>query len=164
LKNGLVITDYYDLLNLHKALLEAKFHKNPDNEYVSGSPFIAKIYNDLISTLIEYDLERKGQEDWTEWRKINNHYDYVELIIGKIIKSGRWEKSNDSEKKSIIYNYLSPFSCTNEELIRIYEIINEINNTEKSFIESDSKIYRKEYVYENGSRGKTLDSGSENNV
>mgnify|MGYP000786198697 CR=1 FL=1 len=32
------LSDYYDLLNLHKALMEAKFHDNPDNEYISGSP------------------------------------------------------------------------------------------------------------------------------
>lgn len=36
--------DYYGLLNLHKALLEAKFNLNPDNELVSGSPLIADIY------------------------------------------------------------------------------------------------------------------------
>ncbi len=39
------ITDYYDLLNLHKALLESKFHMNPDNEFVSFSPIIANISN-----------------------------------------------------------------------------------------------------------------------
>lgn len=33
--------DYYGLLNLHKALLEAKFHTMPDHEEVSGSPFVA---------------------------------------------------------------------------------------------------------------------------
>lgn len=30
--------DYYGVLNLHKALLEAKFHADPENELVSGSP------------------------------------------------------------------------------------------------------------------------------
>ena len=56
------ICDYYDLLNLHKALLEAKFHLNPDNELVSLSPVIAKISNqiyvkNLISPFIATDEE-----------------------------------------------------------------------------------------------------------
>ncbi|QPQ30188.1 hypothetical protein [Lysinibacillus sp. JNUCC 51] len=46
-KNGsLIETEKRDImneiLNLHKTLLEAKFHKNPDNFYVAGSPIIAK--------------------------------------------------------------------------------------------------------------------------
>lgn len=32
--------DYYGALNLHKALLEAKFNLEPDNELVSGLSLI----------------------------------------------------------------------------------------------------------------------------
>lgn len=32
----LEIKDYYELLNLHKALMEAKFHRDPDNKCVAG--------------------------------------------------------------------------------------------------------------------------------
>ena len=35
--------DYYELLNLHKALLEAKFNSDPDNELVSGRP-LSQVY------------------------------------------------------------------------------------------------------------------------
>ena len=49
------LSDYYDLLNLHKALMEAKFHDNPDNEYISGSPIIAKIMNEIVDILAEID-------------------------------------------------------------------------------------------------------------
>ena len=45
------LSDYYDLLNLHKALMEAKFHDNPDNEYISGSPIIAKIMNEIVEKI-----------------------------------------------------------------------------------------------------------------
>ncbi len=44
--------DYYEILNLHKALLEAKFHLNPDNELVSGSPLVADIYVQVRELLI----------------------------------------------------------------------------------------------------------------
>lgn len=47
--------DYYSLLNLHKALLEAKFHVMPDNELVSGSPLVAKLYIQVRDLLMESD-------------------------------------------------------------------------------------------------------------
>ena len=46
------INDYYELLNLHKALLEARFHEGLDNKYLAGSPIVAKIHNRIISNLI----------------------------------------------------------------------------------------------------------------
>lgn len=44
--------DYYGVLNLHKALLEAKFNLNPDNELVSGSPLAAEMYIQIREFLI----------------------------------------------------------------------------------------------------------------
>ena len=73
---GFFLNDYYDMLNLHKALLEAKFHQEPDNVYISGSPIIANIYNELLNKLTKSEYEIKGKESWTEWRKIKNQKFY----------------------------------------------------------------------------------------
>ena len=43
MKDFVIDLDYDGVLNLHKALLETKFHLDPDNELVSGSPFVADI-------------------------------------------------------------------------------------------------------------------------
>ena len=42
-KDFIIDLDYDGVLNLHKALLEAKFHLDSDNELVSGSPFVADV-------------------------------------------------------------------------------------------------------------------------
>lgn len=119
----LEIKDYYELLNLHKALLEAKFHQNPDNKYVAGSPFIAKICNDIIFLLAEYDIKRKGEEGWTSWRMLCNHEYYKKRAIEAIIRFGGWEKFTFDEKRDRVFNYISPFTCTKNEIIDlIYEI------------------------------------------
>ncbi len=47
--------DYCGVLNLHKALLEAKFNTNPENELVSGSPFVADIYIQIREFLTKSD-------------------------------------------------------------------------------------------------------------
>lgn len=59
----LEIKDYYELLNLHKALLEAKFHRYPDNTYVAGSPIISKLCNEIAALLAQHDTKRKGRQD-----------------------------------------------------------------------------------------------------
>lgn len=58
--NNMILGDYYELLNLNKALLEAKFNEFPNNEYITGSPIIAQICNEVVQLLSE-----KGEkESW----------------------------------------------------------------------------------------------------
>ena len=64
-----IIRDYYDLLNLHKALMEAKFHKNPENGYIAGSPVIAKIMNEIVELLSEMD-PYANESEWRPQKKI----------------------------------------------------------------------------------------------
>ena len=58
--------DYYGLLNLHKALLEAKFHTMPDNKMISGSPLIANIYIQIRDLLLDSVYARRRECDRME--------------------------------------------------------------------------------------------------
>ncbi len=111
--------DYDDLLNLHKALMEAKFHDNPDNEYVAGSPIIAKIMNEIVDILTDIDPYAK-KEDWERWRKLENHICYENGIylktLVKVSKDKLWEKYNNEEKIVATKNYFSPFIITDKEI------------------------------------------------
>ena len=113
---GFFLNDYYDMLNLHKALLEAKFHQEPDNVYISGSPIIANIYNELLNKLTKSEYEIKGKESWTEWRKIKNQKFYEERAINNINCYSQWKSLDYTQKINVIYNYFSPFTYTEEEL------------------------------------------------
>lgn len=118
----LEIDNYYDLLNLHKALLEAKFHQNPDNENVAGSPIIARISNDILDLLDLYELKYNKSNkvnSWKEWRKISNHRFYKERAINRIVQCEEWNNLDESGKKQTIMNYLSPFTCTDNQLLDI---------------------------------------------
>lgn len=113
------IDDYYDLLNLHKALLEAKFHENPDNEYVAGSPIIARLYNNIMDLLAEHEREQKGQEAWSKWRKLSEHPDLRERIIHALMKIDKWKLLTEDEKIDKIINYSAPFECSSDEIMQI---------------------------------------------
>ena len=117
------LTEYYDLLNLHKALLEAKFHKDPDNKYVAGSPIIANICNTLIEKLANYDKSTKGFEGWTEWRNIEHQDFYRKRIIDNILNYGNWDELTYEEKFEMVKNNMSPFCGSNDEIDKIISTI-----------------------------------------
>ena len=118
------INDYYELLNLHKALLEARFHEGLDNKYLAGSPIVAKIHNRIISNLISMEVNRKGSEGWSEWIKISNRKDYLERAVENIIKFETWD--NEIEKYEIVKTYISPFVATDKEVKEIIDYINAV--------------------------------------
>lgn len=114
--------DYYGLLNLHKALLEAKFHTNPDNELVSGSPLVADIYAQVRDALMSSDKA----EQWREWFQLKNRPDYRSRAIIRIKKCVRWSRVPLDEKKKIAGDFLAPFLYTEAELS---EIVTEIDQS-----------------------------------
>ena len=104
--------DYYGVLNLHKALLEAKFNINPDNELVSGSPFVADIYIQIR----EFLIKSEKADQWKEWFLLQNRPDYRERAIMRMKKCGRWEKITFEEKKKVAADFLAPFLYDETEL------------------------------------------------
>ena len=87
--------DYYQLLNLHKALLEAKFHTKPDNELVSASPLVASVYIQVRNLLL-----RSGRsEQWEEWFQLKNRPEYRRRAILRLLKSKRWSKASPKERR-----------------------------------------------------------------
>ena len=88
----LEIKDYYELLNLHKALLEAKFHLNPDNTYVCSSPIIADISNKIVDILSEMDdiKDEKNVGKWVKWRKLDVQSFYRERALRNGVLNDMW--------------------------------------------------------------------------
>ena len=104
--------DYYGLLNLHKALLEAKFHTMPDNEMVAGSPLVADLYIQVRDLLIESD---KGSE-WKDWFQLSNRPDRKEQAIILMRRDKIWNKAAHDEKRKTARVFLAPFIFSEEEL------------------------------------------------
>lgn len=114
----IVIKDYFTILNLHKALLEAKFHLNPDNINVSSSPVIAQFCTELVDVLGKMDEERseKNNGKWDEWRLLKNQSFYRDRAIINAKLNNRWMKMNVDEKRKTVKNMVSPFIATDEEI------------------------------------------------
>ena len=112
------IRDYYVILNLHRALLEAKFHINPDNINVSFSPIVADFCNELVDalTLIDEEKDKKNVGKWDNWRMLKNQSFYRDRALKNAISDNRWRKIDKEEKVNITRNLLSPFKATDEEI------------------------------------------------
>ena len=104
--------DYYGLINLHKALLEAKFHTMPDNELVAGSPLIADLYIQVRDLLMESDTG----SGWKDWFQLSNRPDRKEQAIILMRRDRVWNKATYDEKSEIARAFLAPFIFSEEEL------------------------------------------------
>ena len=107
--------NYWELLNLHKALQEAKFHENPDNELIAGSPLIADVYRQVKALL----LQSSKADDWNAFFQLETRPDLKQRVIAHMQKDGRWNRATDTEKRKIAEDYTAPFVCREEELLEI---------------------------------------------
>lgn len=127
---AMIITDYYELLALYKTILEAKFHPDPYNNDIAGSPIVSNLLKRILSEIID-EQSKQGKcsiEEWDNWLKICNHMTFNKNNIGgmktvweiAIMNAQKDERffSNSSQEKlrKIAECYLCPFECTVEEL------------------------------------------------
>lgn len=114
--DSMILGDYYELLNLNKALLEAKFNEFPNNEYITGSPIIAQICNEVVQLL----SEKEGEDSWNEWRKWENHMELEARIIASICHVRKdWLNLNIGEKKKIVSDNISPFIANENDIMKL---------------------------------------------
>ncbi|WP_136805848.1 hypothetical protein [Desulfosediminicola flagellatus] len=107
----MIIENKYELIALHRCLLEAKFSANPDDLDIVASPIAAKIANQVIEELSVIEGEK-----WLEWRQAENHpkklTNLKKSLLGrdfKLIKSYE-------QKKDFMIDALAPL-LAGEELL-----------------------------------------------
>lgn len=70
------------------------------------------------------EIDKKGNETWSEWINISNRKDYLEISVKNIIKFETWDK--ETNKYEIVKTYISPFTATDKEIDEIIEYINTV--------------------------------------
>lgn len=113
------IEDEYELLALHRCIFEAKFNADPEDSDIVGSPFAAKLANDVVK-----ELEEVQGKSWSEWRVAENHQTRIEALISALQKQ-HTNLSSVEEKREYVLNALAPLRAkenTVNEIIRaVYE-------------------------------------------
>ncbi len=123
MKNKIIISDYAELLSLHKALMEAKFHVDPENLYIAGSPLIANICSRVVKALIEIEAQKdpSKRESWEKWLNLQNHNWIWSRTIQYARNNPEWKSFNNNEKEDYVKCLLSPFKFTKNDIQRFIE-------------------------------------------
>lgn len=97
--------------------MEAKFHDNPENRDIAGSPIIARIMNDVVDVLSQID-PHANTEAWVKWRDLSSkkNSDIWRNIIKNASQNNMWNTYTEDKKLEIAENYISPFIATEEDL------------------------------------------------
>lgn len=122
MNNIFIVSDFVELIALQRVFREAKFCHKPDDIEISDSPVVAQLFERLITTLIENDVERNGEDArlrWTQWLTIDESRDEWESAIRRALTDDRWTKFSSSERIEYIRVLLSPFTLT-QEIIDIF--------------------------------------------
>ncbi len=114
---ALVIDDYYELLALHKGLMEARFSESPNNFYVAGSPLLADLHRKVIVAMTTMEAE-SGQDPhcWDQWLLMDDTRREWRLALNNANLDSSWSQLGSTEKEERARSYLAPFVVSDELL------------------------------------------------
>lgn len=114
------ISDKQTLLVLMTSLCYTKWESDDDDSRVaelSGSPYFAKLYNDVVDEVIRLDSGRSAAiQRWQEWRAIEGRPLQLELVKARIKKLPLWVSWSREQREQVVATLLSPFTATDATL------------------------------------------------
>ena len=130
----LSVKDKYELQALHKALMGVKFHPEPVDPIVQGSPMIADFMNQVVDELEKInwvtagDIKYRGLEyknGWDEWR--SNAPDYAVLPVLKNHLPGLIKAEQESKESLLNYLiiFLSPYKVDESRMLELFRLAKE---------------------------------------
>jgi hypothetical protein len=114
------ITDYYELLTLHRVIIEAKFSAPLHDTAIVASPFLATIADRVLNALIEkerQDNQPEKAEQWVAWRMISPERREWSIALTYAKDCGRhWQDWPKEQRHNYVQLLLSPFTISRELL------------------------------------------------
>jgi hypothetical protein len=121
------ITEYYELVALHRALHVARFAREPLVPALPGSPFLAAIAKRVVETLAEMEIKRGKPERASDWQiKIDPSGEVWQIAVrNAALEPEFWNRCTNQEKTGLAHTFLSPFVVTDETVIKFIEQVDE---------------------------------------
>lgn len=117
------IDDMSQLSALHKAILAAKFATFPNGQYreITASPILAGISNDIYDEMCRTEEKKtKGMgAEWQSWRRVKDSRGFRgqwRIAVMTARRDNFFMSGSRDDKIKAAKCYLSPFTCTEEEL------------------------------------------------
>lgn len=109
------VTDYYELLALHKIALEAKFHIDPDDRDIADSPIAATLANRIVEALQNAETLRGKPErasEWARWRKVDFKGRFWKNTVRFLRNHDKWSSMSQTERRDLAATLLAPFQIS----------------------------------------------------
>lgn len=103
------IEDKFELLALHRCLMEAKFNPNPNDFDIAGSPIAAKLANECTNELATLE------GGWEEWRQAENHPQLLDNLVISLSMQNLNHVTKDSQSKYIT-DALAPLKASQDTI------------------------------------------------
>ncbi len=115
---SLEITEYYELVALHRALRAVKFARQPTIPELSGSPYLADISRRIVDTLSQMEVERGKPERSSDWEiEIDPGSEVWQIAVRNAAAHPEfWREQTHEKKIEVARIHLSPFVLTDELL------------------------------------------------
>lgn len=123
-----VVDDIGELLALQRVFREAKFCTEPDDVEVCDSPVVARMFERLITTLMERDIELGGdaaESRWARWLAIDDSRDEWAAAIRRARADARWATFSSEEQAEYVRLLLSPFVMSPDTLDKFVLAVNQ---------------------------------------
>lgn len=111
----LLISDRYEMLALHRGLMEARFCEFPNDADVSGSPILARFHRALLDRIVELEGADSAFR-WRDWLKAGPERREWKVAVMRAASSSRWKGLNANERRELSRNLLAPFEISDESL------------------------------------------------
>jgi hypothetical protein len=111
------IDNYYELLALHRTIMEAKFSADPNDSCIQGSPFVAAVANRVVEALIEMETHREGESavaKWHDWRHISPERREYQMVESTLQSNPFWKTLGSAEQIKYVEDLVSPLQISHE--------------------------------------------------
>ena len=119
-----VVSEYGELLALHRVFMELHFLMAPNDRDIIGSTFVANVSHRVLDAIIEND-ENTGRshvaEQWRKWRRLDRTRREWPLLIQQLLLIEEWQAMTLELKRETIRCHASPFELDIDEVIRELE-------------------------------------------
>jgi hypothetical protein len=110
--NTLTISGKYELLALHRALMEARFSTEAGDPDVSASPMLASLHRTMVTALMALaEREPRSGKRWNEWLALDMARHEWSVAVKRGADSVLWKLMDSSGKASFAADLLAPFDC-----------------------------------------------------
>ncbi|MGO4550254.1 hypothetical protein AB4059_04015 [Lysobacter sp. 2RAF19] len=108
-----LVHDVQELRTMQRVFREAKFCTEADDDEVSESPTVARLFERLMASLIDAEVAISGdsaRDEWNKWLLMtDSSRDEWAAALGRARKNRMWQTWTEKEKKACIRTLFSPF-------------------------------------------------------